>query len=671
MDDVVTALQPESVEPRSGSSSSDRSATIHAPTLSSRRSSSPSHPDAAPPPSDVARISDSTSEPGPSSSLHAQSGPGMPPSSVVLTRSAPLPSARPRWPLAMVALAAGVLGTVAMIRLSPLPDRRAPEPATAATAAPATPPTFIGGAALPPAKPEAIAAFQAGVKAFRDDSLEVAIAELDRAAALDPALAPAAGLRVVTMRAIDTIDAPLRERFREVDRRRDELSERDRMLLDAFEPLVRRQPSDFREATLRLTAAVERFPDDAELWFDLAACGTMGIEAGGSSFAGAIPILQKALEIDPAFIPALTILGEYQAYQGAFDEAHRVLDRCLKVSPAAALCMRELSEIYQQEGQCDRMEATARRLIAAVPGDEMGYATLARSLAGRRPIPSVLEALKQKWSAGARQGGGTPDGGSPAELSDRTRLAMLDGDFESAERHARALDRAVAASPSQQDHGYPARWLAQIFLETGRAHDAGQVAESFLSRRDAWEPDPRAEDYAMATDATPALLRVLLSEGRLSRPDIESRRADWVKAWESRVIPASRRFIWLHGYAEIVDDAATAKEALSALRTYAPIPPYRPRTLSAEGIGLMHFLTGDNIEALRWLNEATRACMALDFPLEHTRAHYWLGRVREEVKDPSACDAYAVVVRRWGEARPPSVTARKAQARMKALGCTK
>ncbi len=72
------------------------------------------------------------------------------------------------------------------------------------------------------------------------------------------------------------------------------------------------------------------------------------------------------------------------------------------------------------------------------------------------------------------------------------------------------------------------------------------------------------------------------------------------------------------------------------------------------------------------LERATRACRALFFPIEHTQAHYWLGRVREEKNDTAgACAAYRVVLDRWGQARPRSVTADRARERARALSCTR
>jgi serine/threonine-protein kinase len=60
----------------------------------------------------------------------------------------------------------------------------------------------------------------------------------------------------------------------------------------------------------------------------------------------------------------------------------------------------------------------------------------------------------------------------------------------------------------------------------------------------------------------------------------------------------------------------------------------------------------------------------LEHPVEHTRAHLWLGLLREAKHDKEgACAAYRVVLARWGKAKPPSVTAAKAAERTRALSC--
>jgi serine/threonine-protein kinase len=60
----------------------------------------------------------------------------------------------------------------------------------------------------------------------------------------------------------------------------------------------------------------------------------------------------------------------------------------------------------------------------------------------------------------------------------------------------------------------------------------------------------------------------------------------------------------------------------------------------------------------------------LRFPFAHLRGEVLLGRALEAKGDRAgACAAYASVVRRWGGAKPRSVTAEDAAARASALKC--
>ena len=78
----------------------------------------------------------------------------------------------------------------------------------------------------------------------------------------------------------------------------------------------------------------------------------------------------------------------------------------------------------------------------------------------------------------------------------------------------------------------------------------------------------------------------------------------------------------------------------------------------------------DSERALPLLEKAVAECFALWHPHLHTRVHHWLGQACEALHDErGACDAYAVVLKRWGRAKPRSVTAEAALTRSRALRC--
>jgi serine/threonine-protein kinase len=133
------------------------------------------------------------------------------------------------------------------------------------------------------------------------------------------------------------------------------------------------------------------------------------------------------------------------------------------------------------------------------------------------------------------------------------------------------------------------------------------------------------------------------------------------------VAPALWPYLWIHAYGP-ADTKEEALDAIAALK--APLPIYTPKTLGLAQVGRAYLLAGRSGEAIALLQRAASSCMALEFPFEHTRAHLWLGGAREASGDvDGACKAYAVVLERWGNARPRSAAADEARARTKALGC--
>jgi hypothetical protein len=70
------------------------------------------------------------------------------------------------------------------------------------------------------------------------------------------------------------------------------------------------------------------------------------------------------------------------------------------------------------------------------------------------------------------------------------------------------------------------------------------------------------------------------------------------------------------------------------------------------------------------LRRGTATCTRLAEPLTSTHGWLDLGTALERRGDrPAACDAYRVVLDRWGRAKPRSVTADRARQRSVALRC--
>jgi serine/threonine-protein kinase len=536
--------------------------------------------------------------------------------------------------------------------------------AAAPSAPPAAPPpTAMTALPAPTAGlPEAIAAYKKGLAEMRA-GLEWSDA-FDRAVELDPSLA-AAHAQLVTLAVVHSIE-PARKHFRALEALRDALTPRDRAMVDALEPMVDRQPADWAETILRLRAALETYPGDAELWMLLA----IG-RANYDDFAASVEDMQRALDLDPGFARAYATKAMFLSYLGRSAEAHATLDRCLARMPGSVGCLCMVAEVTATEGDCEAMEAASRRLIAVGAPARTSYRTLASALASRgQPIATVREALRLADEGLASLPASRAEKKEQILLEEQVLTDALAGDFEAAERGVLTLDKLTASSPRQRVHGEVARGLAQIYLETGRDRDAARVARDFLDRRDAWEPEPNSEDVALANDPTPELLLAALHGGAVTRADFAARRDAWLRAWTARVTPVSRGYLWMYGYAAVADDADDARRAFEALPEFQPLPPFRPLTLVDAAVGRAFELTGRHAEARPWFERPARACQALENPIRHTQAQLALGLWREAAGDKAgACTAYQVVLNRWGQAKPRSVTADRAKARARALGC--
>lgn len=178
------------------------------------------------------------------------------------------------------------------------------------------------------------------------------------------------------------------------------------------------------------------------------------------------------------------------------------------------------------------------------------------------------------------------------------------------------------------------------------------------------------EDFALAADVTPLVLRVLAENAALPKQEIERQRVEWARDWERRFSGSVKSFLWLYGWASTVVDAEQAREALSHRSEYGVVVPFRPRSMTELYEGVTYALSGRLDDAVERLSAATKPCRALIFPFEHTQAHAWLGRELELKGDSAgACRAYGVVVARWGQAKPRSITADHARGRIRVLQC--
>jgi eukaryotic-like serine/threonine-protein kinase len=503
---------------------------------------------------------------------------------------------------------------------------------------------------------EALGEYRAGVQAYRDGATG-ATRHFYRAVELDPEFA-AAHLRLALYE-LQPNPTKARESYQRATELRRLLDEHDRAWLEAAEPWVR-QPSDPKEYVRRLRAALVRFPDDPDFSTEVGVTLMLN-----SEYTPALEALEAALAADPGYARAWWYKGQTQAYLGDFEGAGRSLDRCLELAPSATNCLWNRVALYEVEGSCAKDGADARRWISIDRKDPLAYDALAGALVSEgRPTQTIREVLREKWDELDESDR------KEASLVDTLHLELLGGDFVGVEKTGRELEDVVASDKTQAAHARPARARVEALLESGEAAKAAAVADEYLKRSDAWMPDAVIEDFSIANDPVPTMLDAERAGGKMKAWEIQSRR----EAWLNRLLPeledSERGYVWISGYAATARTADDAAHALEVLPRLGPLPPFAPKTVAEASIGNVYLLAGRVDEAAPLIERGAATCLAFERPMDHTHAQLLLGTVREARGDRlGACSAYAAVLARWGDAKPRSITADKARARQKALGC--
>jgi serine/threonine-protein kinase len=506
---------------------------------------------------------------------------------------------------------------------------------------------------------EAREAYESGVQKLHDGDVEGAETAFALASKLDPGLAQAHLRCALLLFAQDAADA--REHLaRAVDGRRS-LGERDRLLLGAAQAWMQAQPADAAAYARLMAEAQARYPLDAELAFYAADA----FEESGDH-AGAIAVVDRALKAEPGFSGAYSFKAVELMQEGEIETALATIRDCVAHASNPTQCLYKQDLIDLVEGNCERLERTAQELEARDPSSPFPYyhRALAAYALGRSP-DAVRELLRQDVVHYA------PERRAATEVSRSWALDVLSGDLAASLRRAAELERIAAAVADQRLHARAALWRVMASTEMGRAEEAALEAKRFLQTKDAWVAEPRGDDFSLGQDPVPRML-VAARDGRVFSSDaFERRRQEWVDEWMGKTGPDYRSFVWLHAYAAISQTPEDAARALAELPKYGSAPRFTRLNLGDAYIGETYFLAGRASEALPGLRRAASSCLALHKPFEHTQVHLALGQaLAASGQRDEACAAYAVVLARWGKARPRSTTAEKARSLARALGCS-
>src|SRR5205085_6312488 len=113
-----------------------------------------------------------------------------------------------------------------------------------------------------------------------------------------------------------------------------------------------------------------------------------------------------------------------------------------------------------------------------------------------------------------------------------------------------------------------------------------------LSRRAAWIANPRAEDYAVASDMVPAMLAAELRAGLIDDATFEAKRSEWLAKWEAQLATAYLHTLWIQGVASLARTPADATKALALLPRFGAPHAFSPLKLDAADRGRVSFLAG-------------------------------------------------------------------------------
>jgi serine/threonine-protein kinase len=572
----------------------------------------------------------------------------------VAVRTAQRGAGQRKWPLIAAATIAvlGVLvlsaGIISRLRRKSEATAPAPAPTTVATAVTELPLPATSNA-------EALAAYREGLQRLRNASWSLARNAFEQATKLDPSLG-AAYLRMAIIDRCHFQTALSRSGFQRAVELRTSLTEREQLLLDAFEPVIQRDPPDWMETRNRLEAAKQKYPGDAEFIVMVMIGYQMELPPERM-----LELTDQCLELDDRYADCWQGRALALFRSERIPEAIEALDHCLELAPAATDCLTERIRLQKIMGRCGRLEADARRWLTKDQSFPFAYQELAVALeAGGQSLGAVGAAVEQ--AARRFREAGMPEAAGRLRIN----LALLSGHFDEAERLATQLARDMAGESQEDKHAVPALALVRLYWETGQDRKAGEVADDFLSRRAGWVRPVRWTPWS---DPEPRFLKAKHRAGLLDDAGYVAARDGWVRGWQA--VDADPAALWLIGKAAVAHTEAEARAALSESLVKAPyaLHPQGDVSLTIALLGDLAFLSGRYDEALPRLEEAARSCTALDDPIRHTVATYRLGVVHESRKEKAkACAAYKVVLRRWAQA-DGSLTAKDAARRAKELAC--
>ena len=493
----------------------------------------------------------------------------------------------------------------------------------------------------------ALAAYREGMQALHDASMRSAQDAFLRAATADPTLG-SAHLRYALVIFYDQPTAA-RTHFLKAQQQRKGLGDHDEILLDAMSPLFDHHPADWAEAERRLDTATKARPYDAELFYELA-----WVRLGKDSIAESREACARALAIDPRYGAALYAQTRAALHDADADGAVRSSEECLKVAPQATACVHLRMSAEGLAGRCNDYDEDAHRLLAIDPQSNEGYEDLAQAgVALGRPLAGIWEAERMAWKHSP------PDEAAWGDAQDRAAVAELSGDAHALDSALKDLDRLAGERTDAYDRMNVAMTEVSAYTELGAVDRAARVADAFLATRETLTEDAGLDEFAIVFDDQPIMFKALERAGKITPTELDRRRGAWIDGWRGRLDANISRYLWLYGYAKIVETPAEAAQALAALPAFGPLPRYRPSLIIDAHIGRTYLLAGRPDDAVPLLESASAQCNTFEDPIAWVHASLWLGEALEaQGHTQDACAAYRSVATRWAGFGSRSTSAR-------------
>ncbi|MCB9598095.1 MAG: protein kinase [Sandaracinaceae bacterium] len=528
--------------------------------------------------------------------------------------------------IAALAVAAGVVYAL-------LPDDASPPPPTAPRAA-----SGVGLLDLPPApcSPPATETYARAIADLRRGASGAALEGFERAAEQDDACA-SAHLRVAHLGQVYSWSSGLREHATAARAGADHLSERERALLHALEPVFFEDPPDRAASRARIAELAARFADDAEM---------LAVFAGESSATAdaRIDAARRATEIDPAYAVAWEALAVALDDAGRPDEALAALERCGEATTGES-CLVSAVDRYALANRCEPIPELARSARARAPRDAAPCLQLARAYAvegapEERIRAQIDEALRLR-----------PDPVLAAGLG-----ALLAGHLGD---HERVLELAIAAEATAREADVAGVIITATALriaalqELGRDEEAGQVARSYVLRSTGTLASVTHNGLRALREAN--ILRA--SRAALGEADFARERERWTTSLSGNgaIEDLERWAMTDAAFATTPDEARAALE-----RAPGPLPTSgEPVTLAFGGEALA--LAGRPAEAIERLRAVAESCLRLHHPYASIRAAWLLGQAQRDAGDlEGACASWAALEARWSAHPSRTVDAARA-----------